>query len=248
MPSSFATTDSLKTNVFESSQRPAPGSPDAGAVNRQVDRHLQRGQHLGPDHLAAALPGAEPHPVDDGAAADDEPGARQRDEVLQIAVGPDRRHGRLDVVDADAVVGEHLVVLVELRLQPPEVGVACARRVVVLPLLRVLVPDLVLGRTRDEHLAQRADPLGAPATPPDLLDLVVEVGLVEQPVLEGLAALEPRERLEHSALVVCVRGTRRGVLELDGLAVGGTDAERNGLARGPVAIDRHRTSSEERFD
>ena len=26
-PSSFATTDSLKTKVFESSQRPAPGSP-----------------------------------------------------------------------------------------------------------------------------------------------------------------------------------------------------------------------------
>ena len=74
-----------------------------------------------------------------------------------------------------------------------------ARGVVVLPLLRVLGPDLVLGRPRDEHLAQLADPLRAPAAAPDLLDLVVEVGLVEHVVAERLARLEPGQRLEHLA-------------------------------------------------
>src|SRR5207253_11173987 len=54
----------------------------------------------------------------DHAAADDEPGARERDKVLDVAVRADRRHGRLDCVDADAVAAEHVVVLVELRLQP----------------------------------------------------------------------------------------------------------------------------------
>ena len=144
--------------------------------------------------------------MEDRAAVHDEPAAGERDEVLDPAVCADRRHGRFDVVDAHAVVGEHGVVLVELRLQPAEVGVARRARVVVLPLLRVLRPDLVLGRPRDEHLAQRPDPLGAPAAAPDLLDLVVEVGLVEHEVPQWLAGLEPRQRLEHLALVVLSAG------------------------------------------
>src|SRR6185312_15836585 len=96
------------------------------------------------------------------AAADDEPAARERDEVLQVAVRPDRGHGRLDVVDADAVRLERRVVLVELRLQAAEVGVAGRRGVVVLPLARVLVARLVLRRAGDDDLAQAADALRAP--------------------------------------------------------------------------------------
>src|SRR5574340_653106 len=147
------------------------------------------------------------------------------------SVGADRGHRRLDVVDADAVVREHLVVLVELRLEPSEVGVPGRARVVVLPLLGVLGPDLVLGRPRDEDLAERADPLGAPAAAPDLLDLVVEVALVEHEVPERLPGLEPRERLEHLTFVVQRGGPRRRVRELGRRAVGGPDAERDGLAR-----------------
>ena len=60
----------------------------------------------------------------DRAAVDDEAAAGERDEILDPAVRADCGHRRLDVVDADAVVGEHLVVLVELRLQPAQVGVA----------------------------------------------------------------------------------------------------------------------------
>ena len=144
--------------------------------------------------------------MDDRAAVGDEAAARERDEVLDVAVGADRGDRRLDVVDPDAVVLEHLVVLVELRLEPSEVGVAGGARVVVLPLLRVLGPGLVLGRAGDEHLAQRPDPLGAPSAAPDLFDLVVEVGLVEHVVAERLPGLEPRERLEQRQLVVASAG------------------------------------------
>ena len=178
---------------------------------------------------------------------DDEPAARERDEVLDPAVGADRGHGRLDVVDPDAVLLEHLVVRVELLLQPPEVGVARGARVVVLPLLRVLGPNLVLRRPRDEHLAQRADPLRAPATAPDLLDLVVEVRLVEHVVPQRLARLEPRQRLEHGHLVVAGRLSRRHVRELHRVAGGRSHAEWHRLpALGvPWNVDTtaHQTSS-----
>ena len=63
--------------------------------------------------------------MDDRPTSHDEPATGERDEVLEVSVGPDRRHRRLDVVDPHAVVAKHLVVLVELRLQAAEVGVAC---------------------------------------------------------------------------------------------------------------------------
>lgn len=140
--------------------------------------------------------------VDDRAAVRDQAAPGERDEVLDVAVGTDRGHRRLDVVDANAVVGEHLVVLVELGLEAAEVGVAGRAGVVVLPLARVLGSDLVLRGARDEHFAQRPDSLGTPAAAPDLLDLVVEIGLVEHVVAERFARLEPRERLEERQLVV----------------------------------------------
>ena len=87
------------------------------------------------------------------AATHDEPATRERDEVLDPPVGADRGDRRLDVVDADAVVLEHLVVAVELRLEAPEVGGAGGARVVVLPLGCVLRPRLVLGRPGHEDLA-----------------------------------------------------------------------------------------------
>ena len=177
---------------------PGPGLADARSVDREVDRDLERGEHLLPDHFAAFLPGAEPVAVDDRAAVHDEAAAGERDEVLDVAVGADRGDRGLDVVDPHAVCFERLVVLVELRLEPSEVGVAGCARVVVLPLARVLGPGLVLGRAGDEHLAQRPDPLGAPAAPPDLLDLVVEVGFVEHVVAKRLARLEPRKGLEDA--------------------------------------------------
>ena len=64
--------------------------------------------------------------MQDGAAVDDEAAAGERDEVLDPAVRADRRHRRLDVVHAHAVVLEDRVVLVELRLEPAQVGVAGA--------------------------------------------------------------------------------------------------------------------------
>src|SRR5439155_16238800 len=96
---------------------------------------------------------------------------------------------------------------------------------------------LVLGRARDQHLAQRADALSAPAAPPDLLDLVVEVGLVEHEVAKRLAGLEPRQRLEQRLLVVRRGRPRRRIGQLDRLAVGGADAEGNGFA--DVGLDSH---------
>ena len=184
---------------------------DPLSVDRQVDRHLQRRKHLLPDHLAPALPRTEAVAVEDRAAVDDETAARERDKILDPAVCADRGHRRLDVVHANAVVLEHLVVLVELRLQAAEVGVPGRARVVVLPLLRVLRPRFVLGRARHEHLTERADSLGAPAAAPDLLDLVVEVGLVEHVVPQRLPRLEPGQRLEDSLLVMGRRCTRRRV-------------------------------------
>ena len=133
-PSSFATTDSLKAKVVGVEPATGSGLADALAVDRQVDGYLQRGEHLLPDHFAALLPGAEPVAVDDRPAVGDEAAARERDEVLDVAVGADRRDRGLDVVDPDIVVLERLVVLVELRLEPSEVGVAGGARVVVLPL------------------------------------------------------------------------------------------------------------------
>src|SRR5207249_8910784 len=115
--------------------------------------------------------------------------------------------------------------------QPAEIGVSGRGRVVVLPLASVLGPDLVLGRPRDQHLLQLPDPLGAPARAPDLLDLVVEVGLVEHVVAERLARLEPGRLLEYGRLVVPRGRARRRVRELDRLAVGGDDAERYRLPR-----------------
>jgi hypothetical protein len=216
---------------------PAAGARLAHAlpVDGEVDRDLEGGEHLAPDDLPAALPGAEPHPVDDRAAADDEPAARERDEVLEVAVRADRGDGGLDRVNPHAVGAQDVVVGVELRLQPAEVGGAGGRRVVVLPLARVLGADLVLRRSRDEHLAQRPEPLCAPAAAPDLLDLVVEVDLVEHPVAQGLARLEPRERLEQRLLVVLDRPVRRGVRKLDRLPVGGHDPERHDLPLGAGA-------------
>src|SRR5581483_5235386 len=197
-------------------------------------------ERLRPDHLAAALPRAEAVPVQDHAAAHAEAGAGERDQVLDVAVRADRRHRCLQVVDADAVAGEDVVVLVELGLQLPEVGVPGGARVVVLPLLRVLGPDLVLSRPRDEHLAQRPESLCAPRPAPDLLDLVVEVGLVEHVVAERLAALEPRQRLEHLELVVLLGDPRRRVRQLDRVAVGGANDEGHRLARPGSSLLQHR--------
>src|SRR5204862_7231376 len=98
-------------------------------------------------------------------------------------------------------------------------------------------PRLVLRRPGDQHLAQRADALGAPAAPPYLLDLVVEVGLVEHEVAERLAGLEPRQGLEHRLLVVGCRRARRRVAQLDRLSVRGADAERDGFTG--MRLDSH---------
>ncbi len=216
------------------------GLADAAAVDGQVDRHLQRRERLRPDHLAAALPRAEPVAVQDDPAVHAESCTGEGDQVLDVAVRADRRHRRLQVVDADAVAGERLVVLVELGLEPAEVGVARGAGVVVLPLLRILGSRLVLGRARDEHFAQGADPLCPPAASPDLLDLVVEVGLVEHVVAERLAGLEPRQRLEHLHLVVLLRDAGRRVRQLDGLAVGRPDRERHRLSCACTCLLQHR--------
>ena len=178
--------------------------------------------------------------MEDGAAVDDESGARERHQVLDVAVGADRRNRRLDVVDADAVVLEHLVVRVELRLEPPEVGVPGGATS-----SSTATPAAYSGRTsfsrrpRDEHLAQRPDPLGAPAAAPDLLDLVVEVGLVQHVVAKRLARLEPRQRLEQRTLVVRRGRPRRRIAQLDRLAVGSAHAKRDRLPirRFPVRLD-----------
>ncbi len=142
--------------------------------------------------------------------------------------------------------GERVVVRLELVPQPAEVGVAGGRRVVVLPLLRVLRPRLVLRRPRHEHLPQRPDPLRAPAPAPDLLDLVVEVGLVQHPVAERLARLEPRQRPQHRLLVVLLGDARRRVAELDRLAVRAHDPERQLLADALTRARRggHRSPSQ----
>jgi hypothetical protein len=144
--------------------------------------------------------------------------------------------GRLDVVDPDALAPQQLVILVELVSKLAEIGVPGGRRVVVLPFLRVLLARFVLGRSRHEDLAKRADTFGSPATTPNLLDLVVEVGLVEHPVAQRLAVLEPRQCLEDDHLVVLLSWSRRRVRELDLSAIGSDDTKGNLLARRPLGF------------
>ena len=91
-----------------------PGLADRLAVEGEVDRYLERCEDLFPDHFAAALPRTEPVAVEERAAVHDESPAGEGDEVLDVAVGSDRRDWRLDVVHPDAVVFECLVVGVEL--------------------------------------------------------------------------------------------------------------------------------------